>query len=318
VERDPGSGESMTGPESPRVSVVIVSYNAQQHLLACLRSLRANAELPVEVVVVDNASRDGSAAAARAEFPEVRVVEAAGNLGFSKANNLGIHETTAPYVWILNPDTEVQPGNLACLARILDERADVGLVGPRTVSTDGAPQVSFGEALTPVAEWLQQALVRGVRSRRPPALRRAVELASREREPGWISASCVLARRTALDAVGGFDEGFFLYEEDVDLCLRLHRGGWRIVFTPATAIVHHLGKSGSAEPLRVRLAYHRSHLRFYQKHNTALQTALLRGYLGASALVGLLGSLVPGPRSREQRAHHLAVLALAVFAPRRA
>jgi len=302
----------MTPPaEAPRVSAVIVSYNAREHLLRCLGALDAFAGLPLEVLVVDNASADGSADAARAAFPVARVVDAGENLGFSRANNLGIRETRAPYVLILNPDAEVRPGCVTTLAGILDRRPDVGLVGPRTSSGDGAPQVSFGEGLTPWLEWRQQRLVRGVRAGRPEALRRAEEAARREREPGWISGACLLARRSALDAVGGFDEGFFLYEEDVDLCLRLRRAGWRIVFTPDAEAVHHLGRSAAAAPRRARLEYHRSHLRFYRKHNGALQTALLRGFLMGGSLLRLVGSVGPGPDRRERRAQERDVFALA-------
>ena len=135
-----------------------------------------------------------------------------------------------------------------------------------------------------------------------------------EREPGWISGACMLARRSALDAVGGFDEGFFLYEEDVDLCLRLRRAGWRIVFSPAAEVVHHLGRSVATDPWRSHLEYHRSHLRFYRKHNRAFQTALLRAWLAAGALVGLLRAVGAGEERRRRRAHSREVLSIAIRA----
>ena len=298
--------------DAPRVSAVIVSYNAREHLLRCMAALEAHAGVPVEAIVVDNASADGSAEAARAAFPASRVIDAGENIGFSRANNLGIQEARAPYVLILNPDAELRPGCLSTLSGLLDRRTDVGLVGPRTLSADGTVQVSFGEGLPPWLEWRQHGLVVGVRARRPGALQRAGEAARREREPGWISGACVLARRSALEAVAGFDEGFFLYEEDVDLCLRLRRAGWRIVFTPAAEVVHHLGRSVASDPWRSRLEYHRSHLRFYRKHNGALQTALLRAHLVAGAVTGLLRALGPGADRREGRAHHREVLALAL------
>jgi GT2 family glycosyltransferase len=271
---------------TPRVSAVVVSYNAREHLLRCLAALEAQDGETLEIVVVDNASADGSAAAARAAHPKARVVDAGVNLGFARACNLGVREAQGPYVLILNPDAEVRPGCVAALAHVLDERPRVAVVGPRTLSGDGTAQVSFGEGLTPLAEWRQQRLVRGVRLRRADALRQADERARVEREPGWISGSCLLARRSALTEIGGFDEAFFLYEEDVDLCVRLRDAGWHVAFTPSAEVVHHLGVSMASDPWRSQLEYHRSHLRFYRKHNGWLQTALLRCWIAASALPG--------------------------------
>lgn len=297
---------------TPRASAVVVSYNAREHLLRCLAALEAHAGVPIEIIVVDNASSDGSAAAARTAHPKARVIDAGENMGFARACNLGVREVKAPYILLLNPDAEVTTGCVAALVRLLDERPDVAVVGPRTVSGDGTPQVSFGQALTPLAEWRQQRLVRGVRRREAVALKRADELARVESEPGWISGSCMLARRSALAEVGGFDEGFFLYEEDVDLCVRLRHVAWHIVFTPSAEVVHHLGMSMASDPWRSRLEYHRSHLRFYRKHNGGVQTAMLRAWLAAGAVAGLAGALGRGEQRRQQRAHSRAVLALAI------
>ena len=159
-------------------------------------------------------------------------------------------------------------------------------MGPLTRNPDGSVQVSFGPDLTPIAEWRQRRLVRGVRERRPAALREAEARATAESEPDWVSGSCFLARREALEAVGGFDEGFFLYEEDVDLCLRVRRAGWRVVYTPAAEVRHALGRSMAQAPARARLEYDRSHLRYYRKHNGAAQTALLRASQWVSRLFG--------------------------------
>jgi N-acetylglucosaminyl-diphospho-decaprenol L-rhamnosyltransferase len=299
------------GADAPQVSVVVVSYNAREHLLRCLRALDLHAAVPLEVIVVDNQSSDGSAAAVRDGFPATRVLEPGANLGFSRANNIGIQEAQAPYVLLLNPDTEVRPGSVAALLGVLEEHNDVGIAGPRTLSGDGSPQVSFGEGLTPLREWRQQVLVRGVRARRPAALRRALEAGGVPGEPGWVSGACMMARRSALLAVGGFDEEFFLYEEDVDLCLRLRRAGWRVLYTPAAEVVHYLGRSMESDPWRSRLEYHRSHLRFYRKHNAALQTLLLRAWLAGGAAAGLLRSLGSSEEHRRRRAHHLEVLGVA-------
>jgi len=298
---------------TPGVSVVIVSYNTREDLLRCLASLRDHVvRLLLEVAVVDNASSDGSVEAVMEHFPGVTVLANAENVGFSRANNLGLRQTRAPYVLILNSDAEVRPGAVDALVALLEARPEVGIAGPRTVGSDGTAQVSFGPALTPLAEWRQRRLVRGVRRHEPGALRRAEALTRREQEPAWVSASCLLARRATREAVGGFDEGFFLYEEDVDLCVRVRRAGWRIVFTPAAEVVHHLGRSMERSAERARLEYQRSHLRYYAKHNGVAATALLRAFLLAGAAGRWTAALGPGAARRQRRSREAALVSLAL------
>jgi N-acetylglucosaminyl-diphospho-decaprenol L-rhamnosyltransferase len=273
---------------APRVSVLVVSFNTKEDVLRCLASVREHAGLPCEVVVVDNASQDGTVTAVRAQHPDAVVIENAANLGFGAANNRGLARSSAPFVLLLNSDAELPPGALPTLLARLEARPDAGVVGPRTVDGDGVVQVSFGPPLTPMQEWRQWRLVRGVKARRRDALAAAEGAAGREHEPAWVSASCLLARREALAAVGGFDEGFFLYEEDVDLCQRLRQAGWRVLFTPAAQVVHHLGRSMARAPERARLEYHRSHLRYYRKHNGPAATLALRAYLGGLAVLDRL------------------------------
>jgi GT2 family glycosyltransferase len=296
----------------PRVTAVVVSYNTREQLRRCLASLRAHAAVSCEVVVVDNASADGSADAVENEFPEARLIRNRENVGFSRANNQALPEVRAAYVLILNSDAELTPGALPALAALLAARPRLGAVGPRTLSADGTVQVSFGPALTPLAEWRQRRLVRGVKRRDPAALKQATARAATEHEPEWISGSCLLARKEALDSVGGFDESFFLYEEDVDLCLRLRRAGWSILFTPAAEVVHHLGRSTQADPAHARLEYHRSHLRFYRKHNGRVLAAALRAFIGGGAALGWLLSLGPGAARQQRRREHGEILGLAL------
>ncbi|HEY7413192.1 MAG TPA: glycosyltransferase family 2 protein [Vicinamibacteria bacterium] len=265
-----------------RVAVVTVAHDTRDDVLRCLASLRACA-LPLETVVVDNASGDGTPAAVAAAFPDARVVANAENRGFAAACNQGAAATTAEAVLFLNSDAEARPGAVEALHGLLAARPEVGAVGPRTVFPDGTVQVSFGPDLTPAAEWRQRRLVRGVRRRDPRALREAEAAAAREHEPDWLSGACLMVRRAAFAAVGGFDEGFFLYEEDADLCRRLRAAGWRVLYTPAAEVVHGLGRSMARASARAADAYHRSHLRYYRKHNGPLAT------LGLRALLALRG-----------------------------
>ncbi|PYQ20538.1 MAG: glycosyltransferase family 2 protein [Acidobacteria bacterium] len=298
-----------------RVSAVVVSYNTREDLLRCLDSLRRHAGLPCQVIVVDNASADGSAEAVASAFPEVRLIGNAENAGFSRANNQGLREAKAAYVLFLNSDAELTAGALPALAATLDARPRLGAVGPRLQSADGTVEVSFGPPLTPIAEWRQRRLVRGVKRRRTTAMRRIEAEAAVEREPAWLSAACLLARREALDAVGGFDEGFFLYEEDVDLCIRLRQAGWGVLFTPSARVIHHLGRSMQSDRPRARLEYQRSHLRYYGKHNGPALTAALRLFIGGGAALGWLRALGPGEARRLRRRRHTEVLRLALAAP---
>jgi len=279
---------------APRLAVVVVSFEARETLLAGLQALHAHASFPLELVVVDNASTDGSAEAVRSRYPEALAIANAENAGFARGCNQGWRASRAPYVLFLNPDAEVGPGAVETLVRLLESRPAVGAAGPRTRGSDGTIQVSTGPDLTPLSERRQRRLVLGVARRAAPALAEAEALHAREHEPAWVSGSCLIARRTALEAVGGFDERFFLYEEDADLCRRLREAGWRVVFTPEAEVTHHLGRSMSKAPRRARLEYHRSHLLYYGKHNGPLSRAALRLLLAARGALEWLAATFRG------------------------
>ena len=280
--------------DAPRLAVVVVSFEARETLVAGLAALRAHASFPLELVVVDNASTDGSTEAVRARDPEALLIANGDNLGFARACNQGWRASRAPHVLFLNPDAEVTPGAVETLVTLLESRPAVGAAGPRTRGSDGTIQVSTGPDLTPLAELRQRRLVLGVARREAHALAEAEALHAREHEPAWVSGSCLVVRRAALEAVGGFDERFFLYEEDADLCRRLREAGWRVVFTPAAEVKHHLGRSMSKAPRRARLEYHRSHLLYYGKHNGPFSRAALRILLAARGAREWLDATVSG------------------------
>jgi GT2 family glycosyltransferase len=271
-------------PSPPALAVVVVSFHSRETLGACLDSLAGHVEIPLEIVVVDNASEDGSADAAREHPARPRVLASPTNVGFARACNRGAGATTAPLILFLNPDAEVTPGAVETLVAAVESSPDVGVAGPLTRDPDGTVQVSTGPDLTLGAERRQRRLVRGVRRREPRAVAEAAARHAREREPDWVSGACLLARRKAFEAVGGFDEAFFLYEEDADLCRRIRQAGWRVLFTPAAAVRHQLGRSMAHTPGRARLAYQRSHLLYYRKHNGLLDQVGLRLLLLGRAL----------------------------------
>jgi len=270
------SGPFQGGPEPARVAVVLVSYESRDLVLSALDSLAAHGGLPLEVAVVDNASGDGTVAAVRRRYPRAVVLANAENRGFSAACNQGWRALAAPLVLFLNPDAQLLPGAIPALAGAIDRGPDVGIAGPRTLNEDGTVQVSTGPDLTIPSERTQRRLVAGVRAREERALAEAEARHAREHEPDWVSGACLMARRSVLEAVGGFDEGFFLYEEDADLCRRVRAAGFRVLFTPAALVRHRLGQSMAKAAGLARAEYDRSHLRYYRKHNGRLQTALLR------------------------------------------
>lgn len=268
--------------DAARVAVVVVSYETRETLLEGLAALQG--EPATSVVVVDNASRDGSVAAVRERFPSVRLIANPENVGFARACNQGARESATPFLLFLNPDATLAPGSLRTLTALLEARPRVGVVAPRTRSANGDIQVSTGPDLSLVSEIRQRRLVRGVARRDAAVLVEAEGLHAVEREADWVSGACLMIRREAFDAVSGFDERFFLYEEDADLCRRVRQAGWQVLFSPSAETRHALGRSMARAPERARLEYQRSHLLYYRKHCGLLQRALLRALLVTRAL----------------------------------
>ena len=263
----------------PSLAIIIVSYNTRTELETCLAKVMEHPpSVPHEIVVVDNASSDGSAPAIRARWPSLQVIEAGSNLGFARATNLGIRSTTSEWVLLLNSDTEVPEGAIDGLVAWLQARPDVAAVGPRLVDQQGRLEISFGAMLSPWTELIQKCLVLGHRLGLPILAAVAEHRARHERTVDWVSGACLLVRRGEAEAVGLFDERFFLYTEDVDFCAALRRLGRQVSFTPTVEVVHARGRSRRHAPKRAQAAYRRSHLAFYAKHHPAWYP-LLRGYL---------------------------------------
>jgi GT2 family glycosyltransferase len=252
----------------PSLDIVIVSHNTRDDLANCLASLAAHPPSSLNaIVVIDNASTDGSAAQVRKDWPAVRIHALDRNVGFGAANNIALRESRADLVLLLNSDTIVADG---VIDGLVDRLVATGAVaaGPRLVDDDGRPEVSFGRMLTPSTEIVQRLRVRGAARGGPLSRRYIARHVARERWVDWVSGACLLVRRDAAVAAGLFDERYFMYEEDVDLCAALRQRGGRVLFTPAVTVVHLRGRSvraamgvSSASP-----HYDRSHLAFYEKH----------------------------------------------------
>jgi len=264
---------------SPRLSIVIVSFNTRADLERCLDSLfAAPPSVPHEIVVVDNASQDGSPDAVRTRWPSVQVIQQAANVGFSAANNAGIRASTGELILLLNSDCTVPAGAVDALIAQLIASPQAAVAGPRLVDGAGRTEVSFGSMISPLVE-LRQKWTVGLYERRVGWMERRVTRAtSQEQYVDWVSGAALLAYRADLEAVGLIDERFFLYTEDVDLCAAIRARGRRILFTPSATITHLRGRSRATLPAASNAAYRRSHLAFYEKHHPRW-APVLRAYL---------------------------------------
>jgi N-acetylglucosaminyl-diphospho-decaprenol L-rhamnosyltransferase len=254
------------------VSAVVVSYNVRDLLVQCIASLRADG---IEhIVVVDNASSDGSADAARAADVEIVALDA--NVGFGSGANRGVARTGTPYVVICNPDLEVEPGANKALTEVLDGDDALGIVAPRIETPDGRLYPS-ARTFPDMVDAAGHAFLHFV-WRDNPFSRRYKMLDWDHSTPGdvdWVAGTYFMARRTAWDAVGGFDEDFFMYLEDVDLCWRMRDAGWRTRYEPAARVVHAIGRSTDQTPYRMIAEHHRSLLRYATKTMRGPRRALL-------------------------------------------
>jgi GT2 family glycosyltransferase len=262
----------------PSVGVAIVSYNTAPLLRRCLDSVVADTSGPV--LVVDNHSTDTSVELVRSEFPSVRVC-AEENRGYGAAANLAVAELGTRYVLLLNADTELTPGTMEALAAYLDDHPAVAIAGPRIVTATGRYESSVHRFPTPIALFLEESGIR-----RLLGFDRRNEW--RARSADWILGAALAIRRQAFEAVGGFDEAYFLYHEEVDLCHRLREAGWEIHYAPVATVRHVGGASTSQQAVDAYGQYIRSTQRFARLRLSRMDTAGVRAVL-AAVLVGRLG-----------------------------
>jgi N-acetylglucosaminyl-diphospho-decaprenol L-rhamnosyltransferase len=249
-------------------AAVVINYEAGEALCECVRSLLddTSAGSPPEVVVVDNGSSDGSAAQVARSMPAVTVLHPGANLGYARAANIGIAATHAPVVAVCNPDLVVEKGAAGALVRRLATEADLGAVGPLIRNTDGTIYPS-ARSDPRVRDAVGHGLL-GLVWRTNPFTRRYRQLdadPTRPRDVDWVSGAAVWLRRDALDTVGGWDERYFMYVEDVDLCWQLRQGGWRVGYEPGGGVTHVQGATTAKHPYRMITEHHRSLYRFASK-----------------------------------------------------
>ena len=249
------------------LDVVVVNYNAGAHLRRCLDSIAAHrGGSDLDVVLVDNDSTDGSVEPAAAAHPEARVLRNHTNRGLSAAWNQGIRETASPWVFLPNPDLEVTEGTLEALVAFGDAHPEAGIVGPLVRNVDGSVYES-GRVLPSVKDGLGHAFLGSFKPDNAFTTRYKMTDWDRvsERRVDWVSGSCMLIRRAALEAVGVFDERFFLYAEELDLSTRMRDAGWQVWFTPVMEVVH-VGGVSTGRSRRIHLMHSQSIYRYYAKH----------------------------------------------------
>lgn len=275
------------------LSIVVVNWNTRNFLERCLASVYETVEkLVFQLFVVDNASSDSSASMVRERFPQVQLVELPTNVGFAAANNIALRAAEGRYVLLLNPDTVVCPGALRVLVEFADTHPQAGAVGPLLLNPDGGIQLSC--------------------SRRPTLFREAWRLFHLERvyplagypKQIWqagqpcrvdvVSGACLLLRRAALQQVGGFDEDYFVYTEETDLCCCLKPHGWEIYWVPEARVIHYGGQSTQQVHREMFLQLYKSKVRFFRKQYGDSAALAYKRLLFAAALA----RVVPGQLSR--------------------
>ena len=314
----------MPDQPTPDLSVIIVSWNVRDLLRECLTSVTKDQRprtkdvllssfvlrpSSIEVIVIDNASADGSAEMVAREFPWVRLIANRENRGFTGGNNQGIGAATGRYVFFLNPDTVVVDDALAAMVGYLAAHDDVGVVGPQLRYGDGSLQSSrrrfptLGSALlesTPLEwHWPGNRWARWYRMEDQPG-------AAAIQDVDWLVGAALMTRRPVLERVGGFDEGYFMYSEELDWCRRVKAAGWRVVYLPEAQIIHYEGRSSEQVVAARHIRFQTSKVRYFRKFHGRMAAGALRVFLlaafgvewGLEAGKWLLGSKRSLRRSR--------------------
>jgi GT2 family glycosyltransferase len=272
------------------LDAVIVSYRSRELLRDCLAALYEHApQAAMRVYVVDNASGDGSVEMVREEFPEAEGIAAGGNLGFGRATNVGVRAGNGDYVLTLNPDTRVTSGALDRLIAVLDDRPEAAAAGPRLELPGGGVDHAAARAFPTVLGTLGHFTGLARRGRVPASLALYRAVPEEAGPVDLVCGACMLVRRSALDEVGAFDEGYWMYMEDIDLCYRLAQAGWKTWYEPEARVVHLKGGTvGGRRSARLVYSFHLGMARFYRTHYAPRRSFLVNAAVYAGIGLKLL------------------------------
>lgn len=253
---------------TPNLSVIIISWNTRDELRSCLASVLNAVSTTAEVILVDNASSDGTVPMVRSEFPSVKLIENKKNLGFARGCNQGITISKGRYVLLLNPDSIVQAGNEAAIVKFGNENPDIGIFGLKVLNPDGSIQYSCRRFPTLRAGIFRYSFL-GHRFPNNPYTNDYLLARwdhNEVKDVDWVSGAALVMRRELIDDIGMLDERFFMYCEDVDLGYRAKQAGWRVVYFPLVEVVHNRGQSSNKNPNRMIVEHHISMYKYYKKH----------------------------------------------------
>ncbi len=298
----------MNATDTLDLSVIIVSWNVRDFLAACLDSIRANTgDLALEVLVVDSASSDGTLDMLRTRYNWVKALPQSENIGFTRSNNIGLEAAKGRALMLLNPDTEIIGDALVQMVRYLEAHADVGIVGPHTLNSDGTTQSTrrrFPTLMTALFEstWLERFAPRRVLDRY--YVREISDDATADVD--WVQGSALMVRRDVVEQIGHLDAQYVMFSEEMDWCKRAHDKGWRVVYIGSATIIHHGGKSTDQVAASKHIYFQQSKLRYFSKFHGPLAALALRVYLvilytqqlAVEALKGLFGHKRPLRRER--------------------
>jgi len=264
------------------LSIIIVNWNVRDLLDACLASIYASdlEAVNYEIIVVDSASDDDSIDMLREKYPAVILLPQTKNIGFTRGNNIGLARAKGDYLLLLNPDTELSPEAVALLLKYLKADPQVGIIGPHTLNTDGSHQSTrrrFPTLVTGIFEstWLS--------AWAPATIERDYRMLDRRDndiiEVDWVQGSAFMLRRAVYVDIGGLDEGYTMYSEELDYCRRAKSAGWRVVYHGGAQITHHGGKSSEQASAFKQVHFHTSKLRYFRKHHGYGAYIVLRALL---------------------------------------
>ena len=289
------------------LSIIIVSWNTASFLENCLASILANPPTsPFENWVVDNASTDDSPRMVREKFPQVHLVENRENVGFARANNQAIQRCTGKYILLLNPDTLVASGALQALVDFLDKHPEAGAAGARILNSDGSLQISSHPRPTLSRElWrLFHLDVLSAYAMYPPTKWET----NQPQEVDVLGGACLLLRKEVLEQVGVLDEDYFIYSEEVDLCYRIQRAGWRLFWVPQAEVVHFGGQSTQQAPTEMFLNLYHGKIKYFRKHNGWSAAQIYKLILMIAALSRLVLSPIVLFEHSSRRQRHLTLV----------
>lgn len=258
----------MNRQEIKDLTISIVSYNSLKFLKPCLDSIYNDPHsIKYDIVVVDNASSDGSPKFIKNNYPLVILILNDKNIGFSAANNKAINRTNSKYIMLINSDCQVYEGSIDNLIEFMEKNTDIGIVGPKIVNSDGSIQHSC-RRFPSIMNAGFHTILTGIAPNNP--FSRKYKLADVNRDipfgVDWVSGSCMVIRREALKDTGGLDENYFMYVEDIDICYRMWQENWKVYYYPHCKIMHHIGGSSGNQQVRASIRMQKSVFYFFCKN----------------------------------------------------